>query len=111
MTEARATAWLTILRRQAKTKGQAAVARELGVSPSTISMVLAGKYRASTEAIARRVQNIYGNGGLVQCPVLGAIEPSRCIDTWERARRIGVRAGNPATIRLHKACLKCDLRQ
>jgi len=32
------------------------------------------------------------------------------VETWERAGKIGSRAGNPRTIRLYKACLKCDLR-
>jgi len=102
--------WLEILRRQTANKSTAAVARELGVSPTTISLVLSGKYGASTDRIERRVMRIYGAGDGIDCPVLGRITPLRCVETWERAGRIGSRAGNPRTIRLYKACLKCDLR-
>lgn len=103
-------AWLEILRQQVSTKGQAAVARELGVSPTTISQVIGGKYPASTENIEKKIMRIYGSGSGIDCPTLGEITPQRCVDTWEKAKRIGVGAGNPATMRLYKTCRKCELR-
>ncbi len=103
-------AWIRILAEQAREKGNAAVARELGVSPTTVSLVLAQKYPASTAAIEGKVTRIYGTDGLVACPVLGPILPDKCATCWERAKSIGMRAGNPATIRLYTTCLKCDLR-
>lgn len=102
--------WLEILKRQAEVHGRAAVARELGVSPSTISLVLSGKYPAATDGIEARVMAIYGHDGQVACPALGEIDPTMCVTYWERAQKIGVKCGNPATIRLYKCCLKCDLR-
>ncbi|MHB1350083.1 MAG: helix-turn-helix domain-containing protein [Desulfobulbaceae bacterium] len=102
--------WLELLRRQVQLRGASMVARELGVSPTTISLTLNGKYGASTDKIERRVMRIYGDGTGVDCPVLGKITPRKCVETWERAGRIGSRAGNPRTIKLYKLCMKCDLR-
>lgn len=103
-------AWRKILAQQVAEKSAGEVARELGISPTTVSLVLSGKYGASTDNIERKVSAIYGDGGQVTCPVLGRIDPSRCADTWELAHKIGVRAGNPAKIKLYKTCLKCPLR-
>lgn len=103
-------AWMEILRRQVDAKGASVVAREMGISPSTVSLVLSGKYGASTARIERLVMQIYGDGEGINCPELGRITPLKCVETWERAGKIGSRAGNPRTIRLYKACLKCDLR-
>lgn len=102
--------WLEILRRQVSARGASMVAREMGVSATTISLVLSGKYGASTDKIERRSMRIYGNGDGITCPVLGRITPLRCVETWERAGKIGSLAGNPRTIVLYKTCLKCDLR-
>ena len=102
--------WLEILRRQVQARGASLVARELGVSPTTVSLVLSGKYGASTDKIERRAMRIYGSGDGVACPVLGKITPRKCVETWERAGKIGSRAGNPRTIKLYRECLKCDLR-
>ena len=102
--------WLEILRRQADTRGRAVVARELGISSSTISLVLSDKYPATTDAIEARVMAIYGNNGKVACPAMGDINPELCVSFWEKAQKIGVKCGNPATIRLYKCCLKCELR-
>lgn len=102
--------WLEILRREVDRCGAAQVARELGISCTSISLVLRDKYGASTDNIQTRVRRIYGSGGGIDCPVLGVITPARCVETWERAGKIGLRCGNPATMRLHLACRKCDLR-
>jgi len=103
--------WLSIFRKEVEAKGAKQVSRELNISASTISLVLSGKYPASTDRIEERVMAIYGNDGKVDCPVMGKISPGLCVSAWEKAKKIGVRCGNPATIVLHKACLKCDLRQ
>lgn len=102
--------WLDILKRQVEIHGRTAVVRQLGVSPSTLSLVLADKYPAGTDGVEARVMAIYGHAGQVACPALGEIDPAQCVTNWERAQKIGVKCGNPATIRLYKNCLKCDLR-
>ncbi len=102
--------WLKILADHANEKGNANVARELGISPTTVSLVLAEKYPASTDSVEKKVMGIYGIEGMVVCPILGVMLPDRCATNWERAKKIGMKAGNPATIRLYKSCLKCNLR-
>jgi len=102
--------WLQILKAQAEQKGRPAVQRELAISSATLSLVLAGKYGAKTDAIEARVMVIYGDEGKVNCPLLGKIEPSKCVDNWQRAQKTKS-AGNPTTIRLLLACRKCDLRK
>lgn len=102
--------WMEILKTMTAARGQSAVAKEMGVSATTLSLVLAEKYPAATDNIERRVMEIYGDNGVVNCPMLGEIEPSRCAETWQRAQKIKS-PGNPATIRLYAACRKCLKRR
>lgn len=103
--------WTDILQRQVGDKGQATVATELGISATTLSLVLRNKYPASTAGIERKVMALYGGeGGRVVCPILAAIAPETCSENWEKAKKIGIRTGNPDTMRLYKTCLKCAIR-
>jgi hypothetical protein len=103
--------WLKILKQQVEAKGAAAVAREVGISPASLSLVLAGKYPAKTDNVERKVIAIYGSAsGLVNCPLLGEIEPAACAQNFNLAKKIGVRCGNPATLKLYKTCIKCAVR-
>ena len=102
--------WLKVFREAVAEKGSAQVARELGVSPATVSLVNSGQYGASTKNIEQKVKNIYGNEGKVHCPIMGRLDPEKCLKTWQLARKIGVVCGNPETMRLYKACRKCELR-
>lgn len=99
----------SLLQRHIDMKSRSQVAVELGISPTTISLVLFDKYGASTAAIEKKILGIYGEDGKVSCPVLGKILPKQCIDNYQRAGKITA-AGNPATIRLYIACRKCDFR-
>ena len=103
------TDWLRILQKHVDQKGSQVVIRELDISSATLSLVLRSKYQASTERIEQKVMAIYGADGKVNCPVLGQIEPSRCIDNFKRAQTIRM-PGNPATIRLYMACRRCTFR-
>jgi hypothetical protein len=103
--------WIEILKREVATKGPKRVAHELGVSRTTVDLVCQGKYPGSTRRMEDRIKAIYGTTGVVSCPKLGEISPLVCADTWARARKIGMRAGNPETLRLYKACSKCTIRR
>ena len=103
------TDWLDILKKHVEQKGSQMVIRELDISATTLSLVLRDKYNASTERIEQKVMAIYGEHGQVTCPVLGQIDPSRCIDNYQRAQCIKA-PGNSQTIRLHMACRKCTFR-
>lgn len=89
--------------------GQGQAAKEVGVSATTLSQFLAGKYPGRADLVAEKIIAVYGQGGLVACPApgQGAITPSVCADNRDKAKRIGVRAGNPDTKRLYNTCLSC----
>jgi hypothetical protein len=101
---------LEILKQEVALKGPKQVALELGVSRPTVDLVVQDKYGANTTRIEERVRKIYGANGRVLCPVIGEISPNRCADTWRKAKIIGSKAGNPETLRLYRACLKCKVR-
>jgi hypothetical protein len=104
--------WIDILRREVNAKGPKQVAKELGISRSAVDLVCQGKYAASTAKIEARVKKIYGNnGGGIDCPVLGSITPNVCSDKWTLAKKIGMKAGNPDTLRLYKTCSNCSVRK
>ncbi len=98
-----------LLHRHISMKSRSQVSVELGISPTTISLVLGDKYGASTAAIEKKIDSIYGADGKVNCPILGRITPKECVEKYQRAQKIKS-AGNPATIRLYMACRKCDFR-
>lgn len=98
-----------LLERHVEMKRRKQVLVELDISSTTLSLVLGDKYGASTDAIEKRILNIYGADGKVNCPVLGQIDPAQCAANFKRAAT-KMRAGNPATIRLYLACRKCDFR-
>ena len=101
--------WLDILRDRIGALGLVTVAKDLGAAKSTVSMVCNGKYPARTDKIQAKVLAVYG-GQTVACPVLGEIEAAACADNQARAKRIGLRAGNPQTLLLFKTCSNCPVR-
>ena len=102
--------WIEILKKEVDAKGPKQVAEELGISRSTVDLVLQGKYIADTKSVLERVKSIYGHNGKVLCSILGEIEPIMCAEKWNLAKKIGMMAGNPETLRLYKTCLKCSVR-
>jgi|SRR5208282_3610114 len=102
--------WIELLKKEVTAKGAKQVAHELGMSRTTVDLVCHGKYPGRTRKVEERIKSIYGTGGCVLCPVLDEITPLRCADTWSRAKIIGMKAGNPETLKLYKACSKCTVR-
>jgi hypothetical protein len=102
--------WIEILRREVMAKGPKQVAAELGVSRATVDLLCSGKYPADTRKMQEKIKAIYGTKGGIECPVLGAITPLKCAETWRRAKVIGMKAGNPETLKLYKACMCCGVR-
>lgn len=104
--------WIEILRKEVASKGPKQTAKELGISRSAVDLVCQGKYNASTAKIEERVKKIYGNDtGGITCPVLGSISPNTCSEKWNLAKKIGMKAGNPETLRLYKTCMNCSVRK
>jgi len=102
-----------LLKLKVDAKGQAQVARELGISRTSVSQILSGKYRADPGRIESRIMSIYGGGEKLTCPHRGQeITPAECAAQYDRAAAVGLRAtGNPETLRQHHACLHCEKRR
>lgn len=94
-------AWMQALRRHCDAQGQLSVARKIGYSATTISLVLAGKYPGNTERIALAVE-----GTLLRqscdCPVLGPIPSDSCMEAQRRPKSLC--NGNDIFRTLHRAC-------
>jgi len=103
-------AWVEVLRARVAKKGARQAAIEVGYSQAVISQVLGGKYTGNLDAVLRRIERLYGNEE-VACPDGEATTPEACAIKRERAGRMGLKAGNPDTLRQNSTCLKCDLRR
>jgi transcriptional regulator with XRE-family HTH domain len=105
---------IELLKKRVDVSSQAQVARELGLSKTTVSQLLSGHYGASTEKLESKIMIIYGNAkGVFTCPhTLDEITPLDCAITWERAKAAGRRIpGNPVTLRQYHACRNCEIRK
>ena len=96
---------MDVLRKAVEQHGQAAVARRIGYSPSSVSQALSGKYAGSLDNMLQSVAEHYGNE-VVQCPVMGEIPLRRC----EAERRKPFGATSPQRARLFIACRNCTAR-
>lgn len=63
--------WLQLLRHAVENSSRVKVAKELGVSRASISMLLSGKYEGKPDRMATRIVARYGDG-YIRCPHLGA---------------------------------------
>ncbi|EEW12338.1 helix-turn-helix domain-containing protein [Vibrio mimicus] len=91
--------WLDELRKRVEQSSLVEVATALGISKSTISLVLNGKYPASTDKIQTLVESVF-MGHTVVCPILGEIPKHKCASI-QAAKHA---SGGPHAIRLWKAC-------
>lgn len=85
---------------------QVAVAKELGVSSSTVSQALKGYYVGDVDALAKRIRGALMNES-VRCPVMGDITTKHCLDFQTRPLVFT----NPTRVRLHRACKTCPHRK
>lgn len=91
--------WLEVMAEQAELHGQRVVAETLGVSRTTVSQVINGRYPGDLERIKRLVEGAYLNR-TVMCPVLGEIRLNECLANQSNTRT----TGNPLRIKLYRAC-------
>lgn len=78
------------------------VAEQLGISRSTLSLVLSGQYIASTKHVAQKVLQVLSR---VQCPHLQAdISQAQCIDNRTRTAP----TSSPREMKLWRACQACS---
>jgi len=96
--------WLTILSAKVAATSNQAVADELGVSRTTISLVLADKNPAKTDKIAAKVIDAYGR---VTCHHTGIeITHAECRTTSTSATP----TSSPQAMRQWRACQSCALK-
>lgn len=92
-------AWMRILREQTDKTSISDVARQIGYSRPTVSLVLSGDYKGGTGKIAAAVIAKFTNH--VQCPFLGyAIEQAECGDHQSRP----MPTSDPHALRHWHAC-------
>ena len=98
-----APSWLQALARECQPpSSQRACAARLGISPATVNLVLAGKYPAKTKKVEAKVRELLMDQ-LRECPVLGAIAASRCLE--EQCQPY---FPDPVRSALSKACPNCS---
>ncbi|ODS10956.1 hypothetical protein [Vibrio scophthalmi] len=91
--------WLDELRQQVDSASLGIVAKEMGLSKATISLVINGKYNGDMVRMQAIVESVY-MGHTVNCPVLGEIPKHKCA-AHQSAKHVG---STPNAIRLWKAC-------
>lgn len=94
--------WLDVLDKRCRASSQAQVARDLGLSASTINQVTKGTYKADTARIEQLVRGKY-MAETVRCPVIGLIGRDDCA---RNQRHKGI-ATNPNRARLARTCPTC----
>ena len=94
--------WFNLLTQKVEQLGRRQVESDTGMSKTTLSMVLNGKYNGNLSNIESQVITAYTNI-TVNCPVLGTIAVKRC--NTEQVK--GFSPSNPQRIRLYKACANC----
>jgi len=97
--------WLELLEAAIAKDGLKAVAASLGYAPSSISLARHGRYIGSTERIAARVVEVYGQW---ECPFLArSLSASECQAFAHRSTP----TSNPQALRHWAACQECPFRR
>lgn len=97
--------WMDLLISAVEASNKAQVAENLGVSRTTVSLVVDGKYPAKTDRIAAKVIELYGR---VTCPHLGVeISLSEC-KTYHTGQ---VPTSSPRAMKHWRACQTCPNNQ
>lgn len=92
--------WLELLSEAVNASSRAAVAKELGVSRPSVSLLLSGTYPGNTNRMAARIMERYAR---VDCPHTGkSVTPEHC-----RRFTGQVPSSSPAALRQWRACRAC----
>ena len=62
--------WFKVLKEEVERSSQRLAAEKFGVSLTTVSLIMNGKYQAKTDKVADRVMQVYTN---VECPYTGSV--------------------------------------
>jgi hypothetical protein len=94
------------LQRIVEKEGLEVVAERIGYAKSAVCHVVRGTYKGRPDRILIAAEEKYSQEN-VECPVLGDITLSRCVE--ERHRPFA--AVNPIRVRLARTCPKCTRGQ
>lgn len=89
-----------------KKLGLQEVSDRIGYTKSAVCHVLKGSYKGRPDRILKAVEEKFSQE-TVECPVLGEIALSRCVE--ERSRPFA--ATNPLRVQLYRMCKECGKRQ
>lgn len=96
--------WVLALAREVDAgMSQAALARVLDYSTSTISQILANKYPGNQDKVAARVRAVVMSTR-VDCPVLGEITGQKCLEQ----QRKPLAPDSGWAVKLWRACQACE---
>lgn len=90
--------WVEDLALVCESRSMRGVARELGVSPTLISLVLSNKYTSPTDNLQQRF--LVWRIPKIHCPILGDITHKTCAEN----RREPFTGLNPVAVQLYRAC-------
>lgn len=93
--------WLALLRAEVAASSLAAVAERIGASRTTVSLLLAGKYPAKTDAVERKVRDAFE---VRHCPHLNAVLTG---DACQRYRARAMPRSSARDLRHWRACQTC----
>jgi uncharacterized protein involved in cysteine biosynthesis len=91
--------WVQTLAEQCDATSQNKVAKVLGYSAATVSLVLAGSYSGDLRRVELAVRGAF-LAATVNCPVLGDIPANDCLTH----QRQDFRATNHVRVQLYRAC-------
>ena len=95
--------WRARLAAMVDALGQAEVARRMGCSPATVSLLRRGRYPEAAEGKWHQRFLDAFDEARVDCPVLGEIDRRTC--AAHRSRPFA--ATNPVRVRLYRTCPTC----
>jgi len=93
---------MELLKKKCDETSQAAVARKIGKSASTINQILKGTYAGDSTNVLILIEEAYGQT-TIECPVAGEITLGKCAEH----RRRPFAATNPLRVQLYRACQTC----
>ncbi len=94
---------LNLLSDMVEKLGLAAVAEAIDYSKSAVCHVQKGTYKGKAEKVLAAVEQAFSQRP-VECPILGEISYSRCIEEKNRP----FAATNPLRVRLARTCRTCE---
>lgn len=96
--------WFTVLKAEIAKSSMSKIARKIGYSPTSISLILNGKYAGKPDKVAQKVLEIFTK---VSCPYERAELPrSGCIEIALSPAP----THNPIKMQHWRACQKCPKR-